>query len=555
MVTRHLRWAFLVAPLFVTQVVAQDGTLSARVDRTSLSANESFLYVLRAEGAIGGEPDVSVIEQQFDILSRNKSTRIQAINGQIEQVAEWQYQLMPRGPGEFTIPSISLGSARSNEVDLDVRPALASDDSLADIFMEFEVSPEAAYVQSQIIYTLRLFVGVGTGRATLTPPQVAGGEAIVERLGEDRQYQAERGDRTFLVRERRYAIFPQETGRLDIGPTTYEAMVIPNRGFSRVQRFRSGVASVQVLPAVSPPPEYPNAVWLPASRLELFERWSDSPDQLSLGIPRTRTLAIEADGLLQTQLPELTLEQADGIRQYPDQPDLTADASEAGFTVQRVERYAVIAQREGPVELPGVEVPWWNVNDERWEVARIEPRTINVLPSSESFVDPVQPPAAQARPEESPEPSSALWPMLSVALAIGWMTTALLWWRSARAPVPATPAQSLRARRATRRQIMRVLKAACRRNDAPEAQQQLIRWAEWEFGDEAPNTLGAIADTLPGEAAAAVRDLEAVLYGRSDSDWNGARLAASLSAFAPPDVETGSRPEDALLPLYRPSRG
>ena len=36
------------------------------------------------------------------------------------------------------------------------------------------------------------------------------------------------------------------------------------------------------------------------------------------------------------------------------------------------ERFAVIAQQPGPVEFPPVELPWWNVDEERWEIARIE---------------------------------------------------------------------------------------------------------------------------------------------------------------------------------------
>jgi hypothetical protein len=108
--------------------------------------------------------------------------------------------------------------------------------------MELDAQPGTIYVQSQIVFTLRLFIGVSTGRATLTQPEITGGEAIVERLGEDSQYTTERAGRNFIVRERRYAIFPQQPGRLTIGPATFEAMVIPiaaSRAFSASARDRS----------------------------------------------------------------------------------------------------------------------------------------------------------------------------------------------------------------------------------------------------------------------------------------------------------------------------
>ena len=40
---------------------------------------------------------------------------------------------------------------------------------------------------------------------------------------------------------------------------------------------------------------------------------------VAVGAPRTRTVTVEADGLLETQLPELSIEQPPGIRQYADQ--------------------------------------------------------------------------------------------------------------------------------------------------------------------------------------------------------------------------------------------
>ncbi len=85
-------------------------------------------------------------------------------------------------------------------------------------------------------------------------------------------------------------------------------MVIPDRGFSRVQRFRSDVLELTVQPAVAPPPALAGAAWLPAQRVTLTEQWSEPGDELAVGIPRTRTIVVEAVGLLETQLPEVPLE-------------------------------------------------------------------------------------------------------------------------------------------------------------------------------------------------------------------------------------------------------
>ncbi len=411
---------------------AQDTVLQASVDRPVVRDNESFTYTIRAEGAVRGEPELAPLKEQFDVLGSASEKRVGIINGRTSQVTTWTYQLMPKAAGEFELPPVRIDAAQTNPVRLRVTAPDTSSKAPSDIFMELDAQPSTVYAQSQVIFTLRLFVGVATGRATLTQPEVTGGEAIVEKLGEDATYQTERAGRAFLVRERRYAVFPQAAGTLTIGPATFEAMVIPDRGFSRVGRFRSGSIDVQVQPAVPPPPEFPDAAWLPAQRVTLTDKWNDESSDLPVGIPRTREVAIEADGLLETQLPELTLPEQPGIRQYADQPELVREITPQGFKAARRVSMAVIAQKPGDVALPKIELPWFNVATQGWEVASLPERTLRVTPSSEVAPAAPEPDVATAAAPAG-APASGAWPAVSALLALGWAVTALLWWRSSRA--------------------------------------------------------------------------------------------------------------------------
>jgi hypothetical protein len=550
-VVKRLPWLALLFSLAAGVAAhAQDVNVTASTDRSSVRENESFTFTLRVEGSVRGEPDTSALEADFDVINRSSSTRIQIVNGRTEQVAEWQMQLMPRRAGRLTIPPIDIGGVASNALELDVMPAPPPGDAVADIFMEVEAQPENAYVQSQIVFTLRLFVGVGTGRATLTTPTLAGVEAIIERLGEDAQYQTVRDGRSFVVRERRYAVFPQAAGELEIGPVTFEAMVIPNRGFSRVQRYRSDTVRIEVQPAVAPPAKYPGAVWLPASHVGLTERWSDDVDSLQLGIPQTRTLTIEADGLLETQLPDLEMAVAEGIRQYADQPELDRSAGPDGLKVQRTERFAVIAQRDGPVELPAIELPWWNIGTQRWEVARIPARMLNVLPSAETVVPIAAEPAVVAQAPAPQAPSS--WWLVSAVLAGGWLTTAFAWWWSARSRrVPEVVQSTAKSGWQEDRRLMRELLKACERNDAYAAQQLLLAWGAARMPDSPPASIGALAAALPAEAAQAAAALERHLYGRGAGPWDGSALRQALGAVQAVTKHGDHARADALLPLYR----
>ena len=540
---------FVLLALAVDGAGAQDATLSASVDRGTISENESFTYVLRAEGQVAGEPDISAIERDFDILSRSTSARIQTLNGRTEQVVDYVYQLLPRGPGTFSVPPIELDGLLSNAVEVLVEPVVVDTDAPADIFMEVEVDPSQAFELAQVVYTLKLFVGVGIGRATLTPPVIEGAEAIVERLGEDRQYQTTRGDRSFTVRERRYAIFPQSAGTLEIGPSAFEAMVIPARGFSRVQRLRSDSVAVEVKPAVAPPASHPDAVWLPARSLELTETWADGGDDFVLGVPRTRVLKVVADGLLETQLPELGLGVAEGVRQYPDQPELGRQVTEAGLEASRTERYAVIAQRVGAGSIPPAELPWWNVVEERWEVATVEGRQIDVAPGNEPTA--TEAPLAEDAPAALVVRSPGPWRWVAAALATGWLITALAWWYSVRSSVQHGSADLRPVKPRSLRAITRELKAACAVDDGGRARELLLEWGRHQYEDEPPANLGALARASGGPLGDAIEALESALYGQSGQTWSGARLADLIAAAGTVDRGPKTPDKDPLEPLYR----
>jgi hypothetical protein len=527
--------------------------VQASVDRSTVRVNESFTLVLRAEGPVRGEPETGPLAAQFDILNVTSSRRIGIVNTRAMEVNEWQYQLMPRSPGDFTIPSLRVGDRQSNAVEVRVLPQDTGGSAAADVFMELTAEPGVVYAQAQVLVTLKLYVGVSTGRATLTAPETNGVEAIVEKLGEDTQYQATRGGRNFIVRERRYAVFPQSAGTLTIGPATFEAMVIPDRGFSRVQRFRSDVLELSVEPAVPPPATLAGASWLPAKRVTLREQWSVD-GELAVGVPRTRTIVVEGLGLLETQLPEVLLEPQQGVRQYADRPELAREVTPEGLLSRRTTSYAVIAQTPGELTLSGVRLPWWNVTEQRWEVAELPARALEVRPTADSGVPPpaAAVPAAVA-PALPPERPSSFWPWVSAALAAGWLATLALWWRSSTAAAPRKPRANMPnpEEKPALRKIMRDLASSCAVNDAHAARDHLLRFAAVRFAPNAPRSLGALAALLPEPAAAEVLALEAHIYGAaSGGAWRGEELKAALESLeraAPPQRVAG----EPLLPLYR----
>ena len=544
--------AISCACLVMSVAWAQEVQLRASTDRTTVSENESFTYILLMQGRGTGEPDLAPLSGEFDVLQRSRNTSIQMAGGQTTQLTEWRVQLMPRAAGSFTIPPLELAGSLSNPIQIEVLPAVAAD-TPGDIFIEVEITPSTAYVQSQATYTLRLFRAVNTGRSSLTTPEVTGGEAIIVPLGEDREYRTVRDGQDFVVLERRHAIFPQTAGEFTIDPLTFEAVVITASGFSSVQRFRPDALALSVQAAVPPPPEYPDANWLPARGLVLTESWGADPGEFTLGIPQTRALTAEVEGVLETQIPEFAMVQTEGVRQYSDQPELSRESDPEGIQAVRTERFAVIAQSPGRLTIPAVELPWFNVVDEVWEIARVASRAVTVLPSQETVANSVAQDLVQ-----QPDPSATvlagnerLWQGVSVALLVGWLLT-VVFLRSSRHGNQriATSTVAETPQKETHRQLVRGIRAACENNDAETARDLLLEWAQ-QCLPNAPKTLGHLAAEVSDDMARAVGDLERSLYGSSSGSWDGGALANALTQLGSVTRSSEESPEEVLHPLYR----
>ncbi|TAJ95143.1 MAG: protein BatD [Gammaproteobacteria bacterium] len=560
-------WLFATL-LLLCGTLVQAANISVTTDRDPVSLNESFTITFESDGRVDDDPDFSVLEQDFRILSQQQSTNMSIMNGRVSNSHTWQLTVMPQRAGRLTIPAVSFGSDASPPVTIRVEsgasgsnPQSASDQG---VFLEVEVDETRPYVQAQAIYTVRLFLAINVANASLTEPAVPSGAAVIQKIGDDTRYQTTRNGRRYDVIERSYALFPQTSGMLNVEPVAFQAQPASRNGFffnpfdagGRTIYIQSDRITLEVQPI---PAGFKGANWLPAADVKLSESWSEDPAQFTVGQPITRTLTLSAAGQTASQLPELPRWDQSALRQYPDQPSLNDQVTAKGVTGQRIEKIAIIPNQPGKYTLPAIEVPWWNLQTEKQEVARLPEHEIEVLPiasnsaaasaagsdtaiaTDPSLSEPAMPPASS-----SPNPAPNIWQWLTLALFILWLATLLLWYKSARGRAPrSTPAAS-----ESLRQVTRELHAACRANDAARARLLLVQWGRCLWPEDPPAGTTAIAARCDAELAAAIRELDVALYAREGRRWDGARLHHELSDQTRPGQPRSAR-ASGLEPLHR----
>ena len=121
--------------------------------------------------------------------------------------------------------------------------------------------------------------------------------------------------------------------------------------------------------------------WLPSEAVGTAVRWADERPQFKVGETFAREITLIAEGVADTQMPELELPESSQIKQYPEKPVITSRVSDDKVTSQLTMRVVYIPQEAGKIEIPEVKIPWFNVDTKSIETAVIPADTILVQPN------------------------------------------------------------------------------------------------------------------------------------------------------------------------------
>ena len=410
-----------------------------------------------------------------------------------------------------------------------------------------EISSRSPWERSQLLYTVRVYRSAGArsfGRIRrLNDPVLLTGEALIEQLGTDRQYNFRSEEAESLVLERRYALYPQSTGEILLQPASLQ-WIGEDSGF-RTRSFvpDAGTERIEVRAVPSPPA----GRWLAAAEVRLREEFEREPNELVAGEPLIRLLEVRVEGQPARQIPELRPGDGANFRHFVERPEYEDIVTGAGLVGVRRQRAALLALRGGDVVLPAIRLNWWNTAGERWETAELPRRILQArAPIGPDVLPPAEPPA---------EPL-AVTGWLIPLLALGWFATGLAWWvsrrlgrdRRARRRIQAALGADSRRRDVLARPLA-ALASACRAGDAHKVEKALLAWSRACWPGAAPRNLNELGRRFGGPARTECRRLSAALYGPGRASWNPEVLLKAARRPPPPESPAKAR-RSRLPPLW-----
>lgn len=506
--------------LIVGTTVAQS-EIKATVDRQDIYFGESLSLTIVSDQNTNSQPDFSILEAVFHVGQTSKSSSTQIINGSVSTQTTWQVLLVPKSMGSHIIPPIEVDGERTQTIKIEVKKPDPNAQAKGDIFIEIETNKTSAYVQEEILLTVRLLYAINLKNGALTEPSADG--VIVQQINKGTNYTTQRDGRNYQVLERKYAIFVENSGPLSLNPLVFEGEVTdsnrPSYGLFQRGRPIRQVSEMLELDIKQIPQAFVNKAWMPAKQITLTQSWSqDQPYRV--GEPITRTINLTAVGLSETQLPDLEFSDIQGAKIYQDKTDTMTRTDGQQLIATKTIKYAVIPNADGALEIPQFTLEWFDTNSQSAQQTIIPATTLQIEPADISTTqvpkainfNPTEIPQTQAIPTETISDAASnpgLWQILTAVFGFLWLITLTIYWLHIRKK-PKTP----QPEKTVQRQVP--LKNLNSENPS-EAQKALIAWWNEQHHQRVTNLSQIHQQLQHQEAKQAIQQLQESLYGQAET--------------------------------------
>jgi hypothetical protein len=532
--------------------------LTASVDRQVLAVGETFTLTVSADKSTENNLNLTSLSKDFELFGTSRSTQIKLINNQMTASTQWSISLYPKRAGHLIIPAFTVAGEKTQPIAVTVsavseKPSSKSEQS-KHIFFESTVSPHDPYINAQVIYDLKLYYDVAIHNENLASPKLA--DADMEPVGSPKIYVAHRDGKPFQVFEQRFVFFPKKVGQTLIEPPVLSGMVVdPKEVSSDLDNFiLQGMGKPfrlmgePVALHVQAIPDDPQTAGIAASSLSLKQVGAALPNTLEVGVPYTRTILINATGVKAEQLPAVQWDNPlEGVKIYPDQPQLDNTFNEEGIVGSRTEKIVYIPTKEGLLTLPAVSLSWWNTKEKKLKTATLAAISLTVSGHAKNIekqpealttsIDDIKSTAATAPipMQTSPVKPSArgLVVALMIALIVIVILIVLLLRQAGYLRYFSFPFRLKKKKIDSEEMVLEQLKKACQENNLDEARQYLLQWMREYSSHKQGFSIENLKDIF--EEAAFKEAVDALIQGCYQQDtkrapWKGRDFWVIFSA-------------------------
>ena len=412
------------------------GQTTASLNTNTVSEYQSVTLKIEDRSNGSAEPDLSALQQDFEISGTSSQSSVSIINGRFESSRSWQVELMPKRTGRIEIPPIPVGNTQTNPLQLTVRAISSAERQQISsaAFMDTTISHMEQYPQAAIYVSRQLFYSNQVSRIPSLPQEkpleVEG--ASVFPLGSREMTRQIRNSVEYVVVQWNYVVFAEKSGELRIPGDAIRVGLRSSRVRSSLATVSAEEKTIRILPI---PSEYPKEhPWFPASNVEITQTF-DPVDIgiLNLGDAVKRTISLNAQNSYESALVPMEFEESPGLRVYPEQTSKESVAQNGEVWGKATRSFNLLPIEAGNLQIPEFSVVWWDIEDQAVRTTSVRGQSVSVL-SDSTIANPIpqalsadQVVQSDSLGEASTDVSSTAWfyPLVITATT-GWLAALVL---------------------------------------------------------------------------------------------------------------------------------
>jgi len=392
----------LACGFYGAAVAQNDIEIQVSLSPETIGLDAQAILEVTVSGSTQNIPDLQMPAlPSFEVYSQGHSSNFSYVNGVMSSSISYRYLLLPHKAGIYPIEgiSITIGGKQvvGNKVTLTVsnsgqstspqleQKTVDAQGNTKDYFLQATVDKKNPYVNEQVTLTLKFCIAVQYySSPELNEPATTG--FWTEVLGNTSPYFEKINNRSYRVIERKYALFPTQTGDLTIGrasiTTTVAARVqrrdpfdlfgdLLPQGVQVTARSEPIALSVKSLPNSGKPTDFTGTV----GRFQIESR----PDRTEVEVnqPVTVTFKIQGTGNVKS-VAEPTIPELPDFRVY--RASSNESTSKSGDRLGGTKTYeeVFIPKRPGILEIPALAFSYFDPERNKYQTISTSAISITV---------------------------------------------------------------------------------------------------------------------------------------------------------------------------------
>lgn len=255
----------------------------------------------------------------------------------------------------------SLGGALAQTRTVD-----PSDLTLTATLENLNISP---YQHEMVLLTIHGVYRRHITRENLKQPDLNGINWM--QLGSDHWYESTVDGVKVKNFRRKMALFPEKTGRLDIGPFVHKLTLLDEKNNWFEHDIQSDPIELTVLPA----PQTEDW-WFPVRGLTVYDRWSNAPDQLNPGAGVLRVITLTAVGIGPDMIPPMPELKSPSAHIFPHPEKRLVELSPQGPISRSFWRWTIKPQNGKSAILEPLEFSYFDTVNRTTTSVTISPQRV-----------------------------------------------------------------------------------------------------------------------------------------------------------------------------------